>query len=187
MARRVVPGSAEYRALFDSFTRRAFRLEALQRYHVDYEQEPLRRFLAGEPRPPDPHKAGWVARVRAAVGAGKIMQRVHVVVEPLSEYMQYELTWGYQDNVAAGEDVRIIPVGAAQWPANVPKQDYWLFDDRVLCRMRYDDKARLIAAELVDEPEEITNANNWRDAALRLAITYHEYMNRHENLLRRAS
>ena len=63
------------------FQHTAFRLEVLQRYTVPYEKEPLRRFLANEPPPDDPDKERWLAFIREAVGAGKRMQRVHVVVE----------------------------------------------------------------------------------------------------------
>ena len=36
------------------------------------------------------------------------MQRVHVVSEPLTDYLRFEIT-GYRLNVEAGEDVRILP------------------------------------------------------------------------------
>ena len=46
------------------------------------------------------------------------MQRVHVVTEPLSDYIRFELT-GYAPNVEAGEDVRVISVREGEpWPAD---------------------------------------------------------------------
>ena len=35
--------------------------------------------------------------------AGRVQQRVHVVAEPLTAYLRYELTWQYGPNAAAGE------------------------------------------------------------------------------------
>ena len=66
------------------------------------------------------------------------MQRVHVVVEPLTAYLRYELAWSYTPE--AGEDIRIIPVQTGQWPAGLPGLggDFWLFDSARLLRMHYD-------------------------------------------------
>ncbi|GAA4522833.1 hypothetical protein GCM10023191_102300 [Actinoallomurus oryzae] len=187
MTYRLEPGSSEYRRLFDSFTRSAFRLETFQRYQVDYEEEPLRRFLAGEPRPHDPHKQGWIERVRNAAAAGKTMRRVHIVVEPVSDYLRYELSWSYRDNVAAGEDIGIIATDTGRWPADLPRHDYWLFDDQVLLRMIYDADTRLVEAELIDDPAEVGDAVRWRDVALATAVPYRDYMSRHQGLLNRVS
>jgi hypothetical protein len=120
VARRLVPGSAGYWELFDNFEHTAYRLETLQYYRADGEAEPLRRFLAGEPQPHDPGKDQWVTRIRAAAAAGKLMQRVHIVTEPLSDYLRYELSWSYAPNVAVGEDIRVIPAAAGTWPAELP-------------------------------------------------------------------
>lgn len=186
MTHRLEPGGPEYRRLFDSFARSAYRLETFQRYTVDYEEEPLRRFLAGEPRPHDPHKQGWLDRVRNAVAAGKSMRRVHVVVEPPSDYLRYELTWSYPDNVAAGENIGIISTSTDGWPEDLPHRDYWLFDDQVLMRMIYDDESRLVAGELVTDPAEVADAVRWRETALAIALPYRVYMSRHQGLLTRA-
>ncbi|MGH3937593.1 MAG: DUF6879 family protein [Pseudonocardiaceae bacterium] len=62
--------------------------------------------------------------IDANARAGKAVQRVQVVLEPLTDYLRFELTWGYEPNVAAGEDVRIIPVGqGGSWPDDVPQHD----------------------------------------------------------------
>lgn len=73
----------------------------------------LRRFLDGEDLVVDAGMEEWLDTVQGARAAGKCMERVHVVVEPLSDYMRYELTWWYPANVAAGEDIRIIPAQGA--------------------------------------------------------------------------
>jgi hypothetical protein len=40
---------------------------------------------------------------------GKRLERVYVVAEPPTNYIRYELMWSYEPNVAAGEDIRILP------------------------------------------------------------------------------
>jgi hypothetical protein len=119
----------EFGAAFDSkFWRSAFRLELLDRYVAANEAEPLRRFRSGEPQDPS-WREPWAQYVRTALRAGKQMARVHVVDEPLSEYLEFELTCGYPSSVAAGEDVRILP--RPTWSSHLwlPERDFWLFDD----------------------------------------------------------
>jgi hypothetical protein len=182
MGRWLAPFGEEFSRLFDDFEDSWFRLEVLQRYTVPYEVEPLRWFLAGEPLPYDPDKEQWLALIRDAARAGKRMQRVHVVVEPPSDYLRYELVCEYADNVAAGEDVRLIPVQPGTWPSDVPRHDYWLFDDRVLCMMHYDEAGQLLGAELVDDLAVVAEHRRWRDVALRQSMTYREYLRVHEDL-----
>src|SRR5260370_3848290 len=104
------------------FEHTAYRLETLQRYEDDSETVMLRSFLAGEPQPHDHGKEQWTARITAAVASGRRMQRVHVVVEPVSDYLRFELAWSYGPNVAAGEDIGIVPVSSGQWPPDLATQ-----------------------------------------------------------------
>jgi hypothetical protein len=97
----------DFIGLFDWFTTRAFRLETLDQYAVGYEEEAMRRFLAGQPVDPG-FVAAWLEQLAIATSAGRQMQRVHVVTEPLSDYLRYEMD-GYRHSVAAGENVRILP------------------------------------------------------------------------------
>ena len=94
MGRRITDvTSAEFDALFTGFEHTAYRLETLQAYDVSYEEEPYRAFLACHPQPRDPAKSQWVSMIGDAVRAGKVFQRVHVVREPLTDYLRYELGW----------------------------------------------------------------------------------------------
>ena len=93
---------------FDSlFRHRVFRLETLDWYDAPNEREPYARFLAGQPgdlawREP------WKRLVRDVRASGRTMQRVHIVSEPVSDYIRFELLRVYPANVEAGEDVRIV-------------------------------------------------------------------------------
>lgn len=176
MSTHLARGSPEYTALFDDFEYTAYRLETLQHYAGDDEAGPLRQFLAGGDRPHDPGRDKWAARVRAAAATGKVMQRVHIVMEPLSDYVRYELEWSYTPE--AGEDIRIIPAAAGDWPQGLPRHDYWLFDSARLLRMHYDDNGRMTSAELDEDPAEISKARHWRDIALRVGVPLGDYMRR---------
>ena len=171
--------SSEFDALFTSFEHTAYRLETLQAYDVSYEAEPYRAFMAGHARSGDPAKNEWVAMIREATQAGKVFRRVHVVREPLTDYLRYELGWSYPPNVDAGEDIRILPAEPGQWPA-LPRHDYWLFDSRDLWVMEYTEDGAFRWVEQVDDPAVIVRHAYWRDAALHQAVPYRDYMRRAE-------
>jgi hypothetical protein len=182
MGRRITDlTSAEFDAIFTSFEHTAYRLETFQAYDVSYEVEPYEAFMAGHPRPSDSSKDQWVGMIEAAVEAGKVFRRVHVVTEPLTDYLRYELGWSYPPNVEVGEDIRILPTQAGHWPA-LPRHDYWLFDSSDLWVMDYADDGTFRWIEQVDDPNTIVRHAFWRDAALHLAVPYRDYMQRAELL-----
>lgn len=189
MGRRFETLGEDFTRLFHQFEHTAFRLETLQVYAVDYEEVPVRRFLDGAPMPPDPSKDEWCKLIREATAAGKRMSRVHVVAEPLTGYLRYELGWSYPPNVDAGEDIRILPVQAGDWPKDLPEEcDFWLFDSKDLWLMAYDDLGRFMYAEQIDDPEEVVAHNYIRDAAMHAATEFHAYMRQNPGLrLREAS
>jgi hypothetical protein len=178
----IVPFSSAWEAMLADFEHSAFRLETLQHYAVGYEDSPLERFLAGEPRPASPVLDDWNDLVSAARQAHKRMQRVHVVIEPLSPYLQYELTWAYADNVAAGEDIRILAVREGEWPAGLPRHDFWLYDSNRVGVLHYDPDGRLYRAEIVRDPAEVVRHAAWRDVALHYAIPWNTYLDRSPGL-----
>lgn len=171
----------DFAGIFDWFRASAFRLETLDHYAMEYEEEAVQRFLAGEPRDTT-YIAGWLERVQAAVGAGRRMQRVHMVSEPLSDYLRFEIT-GYRLNVQAGEDVRILPRQASA-DLDLPDHDFWLFDSRQVVCMRYDGQGAFLGAELVDDPGAADRYGAWREAALAAAVSYDHYVTEHQDELK---
>ena len=114
----------DFSGIFDWFGQSAFRLETLDHYAMEYEEEAVQRFLAGEPRDTSTSMGGCSGS--EPLCGGRRMQRVHVVSEPLSDYLRFEIT-GYRLNVEAGEDVRILPRQATAG-LDLPDHDFWLFD-----------------------------------------------------------
>jgi hypothetical protein len=163
--------------LFTDVRRSWFRLETLQRYDVPYEHDELARFLRGEPVTTAP--GPWQAMIRDHVAAGRELARVHVIEEPLTDYVRYELH-AYSPNVDAGEDVRLIPIRRGAWPPGLPRHDYWLFDDARLWFMEYDPDGAFEAARLVDDPVTIARHRQWRDDALARSIPLADYAAAHQ-------
>jgi hypothetical protein len=167
---------------FQEFAYSVYRLETLQVYGGSGEADMIEAFTTGKPWPQNDLKDAWTANIAANHHAGKLQQRVHVVAEPLTSYMLFELTWSYGPNVEAGEDIRIIPVREGEWPDGLPHEDYWLFDSRDLYVMHYDTDGTWLGAELVTEPSRVVDACHWRDAALCRATPWRNYIATHPEL-----
>jgi hypothetical protein len=184
MSARPSTTATEFDDQFELARSNIFRLETLQTYGNSGEDPALAAFEAGESHLITPGKREWVALIRDRLAAGVSMQRVHVVREPVTDYLRFELTWGYQPNVAAGEDIGIVAVPAgASWPAELPERtDFWFFDITVLYALRYDQDGSWLGAEQVTEPAAIEKARRWREAAIRLATPWRRYIDAHHQL-----
>lgn len=137
-------------------------MEARDTYDVTYEQESLRRFLAGEPDDL-PWMQSWLDMLREATAQGRRFTRVRVVSMPLSDYSRFGV-WCAQFTNAAGEDIRYLPRDQAD-AKKLPRHDYWLFDSRKLVRLHFDNSDVFLGGEVVEDPAVIMEHNYWRDAA----------------------
>jgi hypothetical protein len=160
-----------WRRFFDSYQHEAFRLETLPSYGVASEDEELQQFLStGQLAIPqdDP----WLARVRHFRATGRRIGRVHVLRRPLSDYLRYEFAV-YTHTVAAGEDVRILDVTERD-TAELPAQDFWLFDDTHVVHMDYDADGRQLGRQLL-EGVDPTPYVAWKRHALERAVPFEDY------------
>ncbi|MFC4564414.1 DUF6879 family protein [Nocardiopsis mangrovi] len=171
----------EFGDCFSGFQSTAFRLETLQDYSAA-DEPAFRKFLAGESAPP-PGTGSWPDEVRSGIDRGLRYDRVHVVTEPLSDYVRFECAWGYRRSVRAGENIRILPVPEGGWPDGLPHLDYWLFDSATLVRMDYSPDHRTITRVAVSDPEQIAAANAWRERAMRLSVPFTEYAARFDDAM----
>lgn len=177
-----LPGVAELLERFRTVRYTVFRLETLQHYAGSGENEAIAAFERGDREPPpDPAEDEYAGMVRTHRAAGKAWQRVHVVREPLSAYLAYELTWEYGPHVAAGEDIHIIDATCG-WPNDVPLEDFWLFDSRHLFDLRYAPDGTWLGVEPVSDPSSIAKACFVRDAAWQQSIMWADFMAQHPEL-----
>lgn len=161
-----------------------FRLETLQSYGNSGEDEAFAAFLAYESPPPlDQAAKAWNAMLRRNTEVGRVQQRVHVVTEPLTDYLRFELT-AYAVSVDVGEDVRIVRVAAGEpWPSDLPRLDYFLFDSSEMYLHHYDDAGNWLGTEAITDPATIVQACRWRDAALYRATAWWDYLQKHHPAL----
>ncbi|MET7713281.1 DUF6879 family protein [Streptomyces sp. NPDC005407] len=133
--------------LFDAFEREAFRLETMDDYSNSGNVDAYQAFMAGE-RQPEDYNSGWVEALRAHTSQGKRIYRVHILTRPLTNYLRFELGWGYQKNMTGGEEFFILDVTEKTNPlAGVP--DFWLFDSEHAAVMRYDDHGAFLGADVL--------------------------------------
>jgi hypothetical protein len=102
------------------------------------------------------------------------MSRVHVVSEPLTDYLRYELAC-YESSAEAGEDIRILPTERAAG-LDLPSFDYWLFDNERAAVMRYGARGLWLQTEIVTDPAFVMSCRRWQDQALSRAIPLDAYM-----------
>ncbi len=158
------------RALFQAS---AYRLELLDWYTTPATEARLARFLAGE-QVTASERERWLSMLRAGAADGQSMSRVHVVAEPLTDYLTYELAC-YETSADAGEDIRILPAEVASG-LDLPDFDYWLFDDSRAAVMRYGERGAGQGAEVITEPQFVAQCRRWRDSAMSHAIPLNTYL-----------
>ena len=164
----------EFGKLFETFRSSAFRLETLPEYRVSQDVESLRLFREGQPPPESRRERPWLQTIRNANARGARMQRVRVIRGALTEYQRFQFAWGYPDNLAAGEDIRILDHDVR----GLLSEDYWLFDDALVIRLDYDDEGRFLRPVVVDD---VVPCRRCRDVALTHAVPFSDYLTRTED------
>jgi hypothetical protein len=163
-----------FRALFrGSVCSLAFHLELKEAYGVAEEDEPYRRFLAGE-KDDYAWRDGYFRLIGDVTARGVTVRRVRLVSEPLNDYARFllHITPG---NIAAGEDVRYLPRTQAE-DITFPAEDCWLFDQATLVVLRYRPDGRSDGFWTDDDPELTALYRNADDQAWVRAIPYAEYV-----------
>jgi hypothetical protein len=161
---------AEWGQLFTAYQHSSYRLEAQQIYSNPNER--VEQFLAGTAEPPTYE---WrLSRVRDRIAAGATKTTVRVVVEPPTDYTRMEMYY-YPILAAGGEDIRVIVLAEGEWPEGLVDYDYFVFDERDVWRMHYNEDFSFRGAELLDGAEALAEHLRWRDVALAHAMPLREY------------
>jgi len=162
----------ELRALFEGAIESVCRLEAQQIYDAPGETERIEVFLAGRDgwqRPPDDESLRMIHETTAQ---GVAWSRVHVIEEPLTDYLRFELA-AYHENEAAGEAVWIA--SRATYPAFASlTEDFVIIDDRIGVLFRYDQHGWLLGYERIAD-EDLDHYRRCRDLAFAHAVRLVDY------------
>jgi hypothetical protein len=130
------------------------RVETFDHYTAASDGTEFARYRAGEPEPDRASKAAWLDRLRADTASGRPWRRLRVITPPLTDYVRYSCEWGYTDNTAAGEQVRVLDLAAAPPGSDVLLRlgDFYLLDHAHAAAMRYDPAGRFLSADPVPDP-----------------------------------
>lgn len=109
--------------------------------------------------------------IRSAAVEGRRFARVRVVSLPLTDYSRFGVFCSRYTN-EAGEDIRYLARDQAR---DLPDYDYWLFDSRILVRMRFDTDENFLGGEVIEDPAEVVQHNYWRDAAWHRAVRREDF------------
>ncbi len=156
-----------------NYERSAWRLEQQPTYDVGYERTQFDLFLEGRPEPPTENRelGAWMIQVKKQTDAGKTLGRVRVIDDPLTDYQRW-LQWLDRWNLEAGETIDYLPRARAHAVGLLPDAgpaDWWLFDDRLLMVMHFNQNGARTYVELIDEGLEVFGARAVRDLAIRAA------------------
>lgn len=175
MGRTLINPGDEFGALFPAIKRSSWRWECQGYYKVDDAQ--LQRWREGKPRDEGETGRWWVKYQRGLKEAGIPFERVRMLTEPLTEYLEWMLgttEW----NVEAGEDIRWVQESKAR-ELEMPRYDFYLFDDDRVVLMHFDDEKLLTSAEIVDDPDVVLHHQELRDRVW-------PHATRHRDMPRRA-
>lgn len=171
----------EFDRLFSEFRQSAFRLETMNRYDVDIEMPVVEAYLRGEnPHPDETPLKDWFDNQAKSVAEGKTWTRVHTIAGEVTPYLKYELGWAYHWTEVCGGDMHILQeADPARHFRDLPYEDFWLFDDKTVVVMYYDDQTRFLGADKITDPVSVDRYRRARDVALQLSTPFSRWRKEH--------
>jgi hypothetical protein len=161
----------EFDTMFTTMKHSAWRLETRRRYAWDETQESYAQFARGEDVVWDMEDA-WCQERRVHTGLGKRYERVRILDSPPTMGQKYLLE-NARRNEAVGEDIRVLTRSEAD-ELNLPAEDFWLFDSRVVALLHFDDADEMTGVELITNPVEVVRYSQAREAAWHHAVPHEQ-------------
>ncbi|MEU5977439.1 DUF6879 family protein [Streptomyces sp. NPDC047315] len=158
---------------FAGIKHEAWRLEALPQYLVRQEAEEFSAFREGRSLTPYTGSA-YTERVSRQRTEGKRNGRVHIVTQPLSDYLRFEFSRYYRVHVQAGDDIRILDVTNRPNPLE-GVQDFWMFDQSEVVLMNYEDDGTQINREVFEG--DVSPFVEYQRIAIAASVPFEEYVN----------
>ncbi|MFE6487990.1 DUF6879 family protein [Streptomyces sp. NPDC057757] len=167
-----VISAEEFGRMFATLKHSAWRLETRRRYAWDEQQPEYAQFRA-EGRVDWDLDDPWCLERREQSALGKRFERVRVVDEPPTEGQRYLLD-NARRNTAVGEDIRVLTRSQAE-ELGLPREDFWVFDSRVVALLHFDDADEMGDIELITDPVQVLRYAQAREAAWHHAVPYDQH------------
>lgn len=161
---------------FTTFQRQALHLEMRDTYTVNDEAQRFARFLEKGYRDHEAEaeqRRPWMTLIRNSITAGKVLRRVRIISEPVTDYIRYEWA-GAGCNVEAGEQIKWLPRRLASGIA-VPANDFWLFDDSTVVFTVFTGEGQVLQRQLTTDPVIVELCRSAFETAWTLGIPHRDY------------
>jgi hypothetical protein len=155
----------------------AFRWECQGTYREPSENGPIQAWREGRIDEAYSHRP-WLDEMRHNRAQGRLWQRVRMLTEPLTEYLQWMVATTHL-NVEAGEDIRWLAESRAH-ELRMPDHDFYLLDDTRVLRLHFGEHG-VAGADMVTDLGEVARHRRWRDLAWDAAIPHYEYHRKDPN------
>ncbi|ESP97077.1 hypothetical protein B591_22341 [Streptomyces sp. GBA 94-10 4N24] len=159
----------EFGGMFAKVKHSAWRLETRRRYTSDETTDTYAQFIA-EGRVDWDLTDPWCTNRREQSEQGKRFERVRIVDEPPAQGQLYLLD-NARRNTAVGEDIRVLRRSQAD-ALDLPAEDFWVFDSRVVALLHHDSDDNLTEVELLTNPVEVLRYAQVREAAWHHAVPH---------------
>lgn len=134
---------------FSIFTQSAIRLETLTAYDVTFEIEDFSAFKNGQPAPRTDFNCEWHQSLKEAQNRGARVSRRRVVPRIATDYLRFEILWGYQPSSQFGEEYLFSYSDEfeKEFGNDLVRLDFWVFDYLRIYVMFYDTDGKFLGAE----------------------------------------
>jgi len=154
-----------------------FRVEALESYNAEEEEEIRSEYDSGNPAVPEySTDCPWFAKIKEMKDAGNPVCRVRALSRNISPYVRFEMEWGYNPVSLIGEDYRIIikeqhPELSDSWD-----EEYYIIDNKRLVYIKYDETGKTLGLEEEKDTEEIKKRLDQQKRLLQKAVPYNKFL-----------
>ena len=161
---------------FTTFQNEAVHLEMRDVYATEIERDRFATWLRGEPLDPEAEAEWWrpwFEMMRRNTEAGKILRRLRIVSEPVTDYIRFEWLDASQ-LVRSGEDVRWLPRRNAS-KLLLPGNDFWMFDRQTVAFTHFSGDGHVLEYEMTTDPDIVEACAAAFENAWKIAIPHVEY------------
>lgn len=147
-----------FQMLFRDTRHEMFKAEVLQDYTAVDDSPSLRAWLRGDKKKAQElgkGDAGIIAYRKQCLKSPASITRVHVVQQPYTPYLEWEIQVCYKASLIAYGAESVLLVAADKIDGiQLPKGDFWIFDNKQVLQWKYqDDVGKTIGACIWDESE----------------------------------
>ena len=117
-----------------------FRFEALQEYKVEGDEIDDKDLIE------------WWDFITSKTKSGVVMERVRLIVEPLTEYTKRELVI-HAKSKTLGDDIKTIDEVVFN-KLHIQQEDFWLIDEKLALIMQYSETGNYLSFDVIERDVE---------------------------------